>query len=246
MEDPHQNTTLEDHIKWQLDRAYSGFYEAIDPMEYAKKFQSSPFEASSILDCQTLELIMVENSFDKVFRMEGFQPQTIREVLQCIHEDHESKAMHFAAAILANETVFKIGEDSVSQVFKISSGVSILRTSTPLQADSNGHVIYVLDQYRDVTDLTPEGKFRWSLKGPNSRKIEKLVEASLQEECPLSPQELTILSYVGKGVSSTETAEKLFISKHTVDTHRRNILKKMDSPNTTAAYQKARRLGIIG
>ena len=219
-EKTHQNTTLEDHIQWQLDRAFSGFYEAIDPMVYAEKFQSSPFEASCILDCQTLKLIMVKNSFDKVFDMDGFQPETIREVLQCVHQDHEVSVMHFAAAILANETVFKIGEDSVSQVFKLSNGVSVLRTSTPLQADNNGHVIYVLDQYRDVTQLSPEGKFRWSLKGPNSKKIEKLVEASLKDECPLSPQELTILSYVGRGISSTVTAEKLFISRHTVDTHR--------------------------
>jgi DNA-binding NarL/FixJ family response regulator len=42
----------------------------------------------------------------------------------------------------------------------------------------------------------------------------------------LSKREVEILTYLLVGKSSKQIAEELFISKHTVDTHRRNILEK--------------------
>lgn len=42
----------------------------------------------------------------------------------------------------------------------------------------------------------------------------------------LTRREQSIMSWIDAGLSSKEIAEKLFISKHTVDTHRRKILAK--------------------
>lgn len=44
----------------------------------------------------------------------------------------------------------------------------------------------------------------------------------------LSTREKEILRMIGEGKTSNEIADQLFISKSTVDTHRKNILKKMD------------------
>ena len=43
---------------------------------------------------------------------------------------------------------------------------------------------------------------------------------------PLSEREFEIVSLIGSGMSSDQIAEKLFLSVHTVNTHRRNILDK--------------------
>ena len=43
---------------------------------------------------------------------------------------------------------------------------------------------------------------------------------------PLSPKETEILRYVLQEMSSAEIAEKLELSKRTIDTHRKNIIKK--------------------
>jgi len=48
----------------------------------------------------------------------------------------------------------------------------------------------------------------------------------------LSKGELRIVSLMVEGKSSSEIAETLFISKHTVDVHRKNILRKTDFKNT--------------
>ncbi len=49
----------------------------------------------------------------------------------------------------------------------------------------------------------------------------------------LSPREIEILELVIQGKTSKEIAEKLFISKTTVDTHRRNLLEKTGCRSTS-------------
>ncbi len=51
------------------------------------------------------------------------------------------------------------------------------------------------------------------------------TEAAVHEE-KLSEREKTILRYVALGFTNKEIAEKLFISTHTVITHRKNITRK--------------------
>ncbi|MGB3079911.1 MAG: LuxR C-terminal-related transcriptional regulator [Saprospiraceae bacterium] len=53
-------------------------------------------------------------------------------------------------------------------------------------------------------------------------------------------RERDILYYINKGMSSKEIAGNLFISKATVDTHRQNMLRKWELPNTAALLKRAR------
>lgn len=48
----------------------------------------------------------------------------------------------------------------------------------------------------------------------------------------LSPRELSIALLTAEGLSATQIAEKLFISKRTAETHKSNIFKKLDIGST--------------
>lgn len=48
----------------------------------------------------------------------------------------------------------------------------------------------------------------------------------------LSKRELEIIQYVAEGFTNKEIAEKLYISTHTVNTHRKNIMQKLGLKNT--------------
>ena len=50
----------------------------------------------------------------------------------------------------------------------------------------------------------------------------------------LSERELEITSLVCKGLTSKEIGEQLNLSLHTVETHRKNILRKLNLKKTTA------------
>ncbi len=56
----------------------------------------------------------------------------------------------------------------------------------------------------------------------------------------LSDREIEILKLVADGFSSKQVADKLFLSELTVNTHRRNMLKKTNQPNVAALVSYAK------
>ncbi len=56
---------------------------------------------------------------------------------------------------------------------------------------------------------------------------------------------MEILQLICDGLSNQDIAEKLFISKRTVDKHRSNILSKANSRNTAQLVMTAIRMGWI-
>lgn len=55
----------------------------------------------------------------------------------------------------------------------------------------------------------------------------------------LSPREQEIVQLVRQGLTSQEIAAQLFLSNYTVETHRRNILRKLNMKNTAMLVQWA-------
>ncbi|HBX51531.1 MAG: hypothetical protein A2275_18605 [Bacteroidetes bacterium RIFOXYA12_FULL_35_11] len=58
-------------------------------------------------------------------------------------------------------------------------------------------------------------------------------------------RELQIISFIAQGFTNLEISKKLFISSRTVDTHRTNIMKKLDIHNVAALIKYALKNGIV-
>lgn len=68
---------------------------------------------------------------------------------------------------------------------------------------------------------------------PNARRDDESEdEVSDGDDDTLSERELEVLLEICRGLSNQQIADKLFISKRTVDKHRANILAKTGCPNT--------------
>ncbi len=80
----------------------------------------------------------------------------------------------------------------------------------------------------DIDDLKETLK-RYELK----RKMCKKIPQSFINKYSLTDREVEIAYLLLKGNDSKEIADELSISKDTVDTHRRNILHKTNTENTT-------------
>ncbi|MDR1407169.1 MAG: helix-turn-helix transcriptional regulator [Tannerella sp.] len=61
----------------------------------------------------------------------------------------------------------------------------------------------------------------------------------------LTVREKEVLALVNDGMMSKEISSKLFISVHTVNRHRQNILEKMNVDNLSEAINYARKLGLL-
>jgi DNA-binding NarL/FixJ family response regulator len=77
----------------------------------------------------------------------------------------------------------------------------------------------------------------------------ELIDSYRRKEDPdyveLTKREIDILKLVCEELNSQEIADKLFISKHTAETHRRNLLSKTDCKNSVGLVKYAIDNGYI-
>jgi DNA-binding NarL/FixJ family response regulator len=64
-------------------------------------------------------------------------------------------------------------------------------------------------------------------------------------EVDLSPRELEILHLIADGLTNAEIADKIFTSKRTVESHRKNLIDKTGTKNTAALIKFALVNGIL-
>jgi len=122
--------------------------------------------------------------------------------------------------------------------------INILALTTFLQRDfvdkmlENGALGYLLKNA--PSDEIIEG----ICKVANGEKyicnaVTKLIENQTNDNIFLSRREIQILSLIAAGDSTKEIAEKLFISIFTVETHRKNLLTKLNARNMVSLIKIA-------
>ena len=69
--------------------------------------------------------------------------------------------------------------------------------------------------------------------------------SQVDEEVKLTPTEIEILKDIALGQTTKEIAERRFSSFHTVNTHRKNIVRKLGVNNVHEATKYALRAGLV-
>ncbi len=78
-----------------------------------------------------------------------------------------------------------------------------------------------------------------------SEKMINFMSTQSISEDILSNKETEVLGLISKGLTTKEIAEKLFVSSRTIETHRANILKKLEVKNTAELIKKATKMNLI-
>lgn len=108
----------------------------------------------------------------------------------------------------------------------------------------------MFDQTEAVTQMKLAGASGYIMKNSSLKKLVEAIrevaknnlffddaimskDTVTKEDIILSSREKEILRLIGEGKTSQEIADLLFIGKSTVDTHRKNILKKMSIQGKT-------------
>lgn len=74
---------------------------------------------------------------------------------------------------------------------------------------------------------------------------QSLLKASSSEELLLTDREREVLKLIGEGLTNLEIAERLFISPLTVDSHRKNLITKLQARNTASLIRIASEKGLL-
>lgn len=93
-------------------------------------------------------------------------------------------------------------------------------------------------------DQTPDSGLRFTLLNSKTGEIVPFDILS-KAGANLTQREKEVLRLIDSWMYSKDISERLSISVHTVNRHRRNILEKMNADNTREAVNYARKPGLL-
>jgi DNA-binding NarL/FixJ family response regulator len=117
-----------------------------------------------------------------------------------------------------------------------------------------------------ISNMIQNGASGYLSKTSSPEEIEKAIVASLQNQITINvsgagstpsiinndlktpvitTREKEVLELISQGLTNKEIADKIFVSTHTVDTHRKNLLTKFNVLNTAALITAAGKFGLI-
>lgn len=159
---------------------------------------------------------------------------------------------------LGRAKLFKIAND----LFVAKKGFEVISTNCSMKNSSGNYsnilhqfyLFYSTTPYKSVFVLKVHTNIDWykNLKhgyhyyyGDDLSNFRFPDEKLLSMGNIFSDREFEILKLIASGMSSEEVAEKIFLSVHTVNTHRRNILKKTDMATTAELIYDLMERGVI-
>lgn len=207
-----------------------------------------------IFDLTSIEFEFVSPNMSDIL---GYSQQefTVPFFLSLIHPDDfpffvefEGKGKEFFGT-LKYESYFKYKIRYDYRVRKSDGNyIRILQQVVTLSMTEEGGINRTLGIHTDITHLKTEGKPMLSFIGLEGEPSYVDVEINNQIVASnelISKREKEILIYIIDGYSSTSISELLFLSKHTVLNHRRNILKKTNCTTTAELIAKAVKEGWV-
>jgi DNA-binding NarL/FixJ family response regulator len=146
--------------------------------------------------------------------------------------------------ILATTEVLKIRPDIKVVILsmhlnsvKIQEAIAVKVKGYLLKTSSDVEVVEAIESVMNGTDYF------------SKEAQAELIDSYRRKEDPdyveLTKREIDILRLVCEEMNSQEIADKLFISKHTAETHRRNLLSKTDCKNSVGLVKYAMDHGYI-
>ena len=111
--------------------------------------------------------------------------------------------------------------------------------------DDPSPVVYSLQINTDVTGLKNEIKHDHFYVGEDEGMFRYPDKSLLGVGLTFSDREYEIIRLIARGLHSEEIAKRLFVSVHTVNTHRRNILDKTGNRSTLELVIELQEKGMI-
>jgi DNA-binding CsgD family transcriptional regulator len=182
------------------------------------------------------------------YTAEEFNPDLLAEY---IHPDDSARYVHLVK--ITNEWARDIKPDpfSVEVVIdyrirkKDGRYIKVMRQSTIYEHCRDRSPRSAFNMLTDITGIKTDNSVNLSIASLETGEVYLENRDIFPSDVQFSTREMEILLRLKKGMNSATIADELFISRHTVDTHRRNMLSKTTCRNVMEMVQMASRMGII-
>lgn len=194
---------------------------------------------------------------DEMVQVLGYEKNeiTVPSFISNIHPDDqpwflnfENKVVEFFSTLRSDQvTNYKIRYDYRIRK-KNGDYIRILQQTVTLQFEGENQVVRTLVVHTDISHLKRDGLPVLSFIGLNGEP--SYINVDVKELFTTAKEIITkrerqILTLLVKGDDSKTIASKLDISKQTVDTHRKNLLKKTGCENTASLIAMAIKNGWV-
>jgi DNA-binding CsgD family transcriptional regulator len=95
------------------------------------------------------------------------------------------------------------------------------------------------------TETLHNGNSLENFNGQFHKLIDPMPDATHKKNITLSEREIQVLQFLANGYSTLELSEAIFVSPYTIDSHRKNIVRKMGVRNISHAITEALRNKLI-
>ena len=129
--------------------------------------------------------------------------------------------------------------DLVKSLFEAGAHGFLLKTATPGEIHKALETVCAGNNYSHVRDRSSQPPSDVK-PGPT-----ELLKDNFRKRLRLSRREQEILVLISKGLTSQLIGNRLFISKYTVETHRKNILRKLELNSSTELVKFAIQQGLV-
>lgn len=117
-----------------------------------------------------------------------------------------------------------------------------------LQRGANGYLLKNMERNEllEAIDKVIDGKIFLS-QGANEKVLEQFssISSAIDDMPAITRREKEILLLLEEGLNGPQIAEKLFISPYTVETHRRNLMQKLNANSTQQLLKTSRKLSLL-
>jgi len=206
------------------------------------------------VDWQKMEIIYISPEIETILG----HPAALVDApffMSLIHPDDQPVYLNHEAAVvdfLQQLPTDKVVKYKMSYDFRIKTAngdyIRVLQQAIALQCDENNNLLLTLGVHTDISHLKKNNTSVLSYLGlegepsyidVSAKKLYKPANSLFTE------REKEIIHFLLKGEQSGEIAEKLNISKYTVDTHRKNILLKANTRTTLELAIKVISEGLL-
>lgn len=108
-----------------------------------------------------------------------------------------------------------------------------------------GYLLKNTDESELILAIRMVSKGKKYFSAAISEKMINFMSTQSISENVLSNKETEVLGLISNGLTTKEIAAKLFVSSRTIETHRANILKKLEVKNTAELIKKATEMNLI-
>lgn len=235
-------------LSYQVDQPFERFTVGNGPLDF-DSFHVLPNQFAYIVDCTCSEIIKAKGNTHGLLSIKD-NDLTIDHIFNLLHPSIADDFFHDVADgfdVIKQKPVTALplrnGLSHINTVKKVGNGYhTFLRSAYIWESDDHGIFRKTISVYTHLYDGLAKAT-NPSMNGPEGQLFRAEYLKPFQHT--LSAREIQLLKLIAEGDTTSMMSEKLHISRRTVETHRKNMIRKLEVNNTAHLVGLSKDIGLI-